>query len=301
MDIDLLKINNCSEITNRLCKVYKSPVMRELLENIIKIKSEKSIFFIYGEKGTEKTYLIKIILEKYPDAKIVKINDKTKKKILYFRQENIIYIAEQFENSNLSFILNPDCRFKLAIFTSDFDCGFLYKEGKINREIYETLSKAIKVYIPPLRERKQDIIPLANFFLQEISEFFGLPPKELSKETKNFILEFPWDGNAYQLKHCLAKACFQSRHQKINPKDLFGEYDDKFSIKSFLEQKIGCLLKDFENIKNSNLYETVIQEVEKALLILALNETGGNQLRAAKILGINRNTLNKKLKHYSLI
>lgn len=129
----------------------------------------------------------------------------------------------------------------------------------------------------------------------------NLHKKELSKEAQEAILEYPWIENAYQLKQYLAKACIMAKHQRLTSKDLFGEYNDQLSIKNFLELKIGNLLKEFANIENSNLYETVIQEVEKALFFLAINETGGNQLKAARILGINRNTLNKKLKHYNLI
>ncbi len=153
----------------------------------------------------------------------------------------------------------------MCIFISDYDYVELYKNGAIPFELYENLLSSRKIYIPPLRERKQDIIPLANFFLQEISECLNIHKKELSKEAQEAILEYPWIENAYQLKQYLAKACIMAKHQRLTSKDLFGEYNDQLSIKNFLELKIGNLLKEFANIENSNLYETVIQEVEKAL------------------------------------
>ncbi len=282
-------------------KVYKSPVMRGILEKIRALSFENTTVFICGEKGTEKEYLVEIILEKNPGVEVLKLSEPLKEKNLLLKEKNLVYIIEKLDNVDLSLFNNPEIVFKCAIFLANNDLETLFAEGKIEPGLHEFLSKAHKFYIPPLRERKQDILPLANFFLKEIAEFLKIPTKELSKEAKNVILEHPWNGNAHQLKQCLAKACIMSRHIKLNSKDLFGNYEDKLSIKSFLEQKLGSLLKDFENIKNSNLYDTVIQEVEKALFILALNETGGNQLRASKILGINRNTLNKKLKHYNLI
>jgi Fis family transcriptional regulator len=92
-----------------------------------------------------------------------------------------------------------------------------------------------------------------------------------------------------------------TKNQKLKTKDIFGDYDDKFSIKNFLESKLGNILGDLCHLDNSNLYDTIIQEVEKALFILVLNETGNNQVKTARILGINRNTLSKKLKNYNLI
>lgn len=300
MKLGILEIKY-SNLPLYLARVYKSPVMRKILEDIKKLSFEKEIFFLYGEKGTEKDYLVKIILGYINQPDIITVPEDLTKKMSSFKQKNIVYVVNNLENIDTSFLFNLEKHFKCAIFISDSDYEQLYKNGIITFEVYETLLNSKKFYIPPLRERKQDIIPLANFFLQEISEFLRLPKKELSRDAQDALLAYSWTENAYQLKQCLAKAFLLTRHQRLTSKDLFGEYNDQFSIRNFLELKIGNLLKEFANIENSNLYETVIQEVEKALFILAINETEGNQVKAAKILGMNRNTLNKKLKYYSLI
>lgn len=284
-----------------LARVYKSPSMRKILEEIKNFSFENEIFFLYGEKGTEKDYLVRIIIGYLNQPEVIAIPEDLNKKLSSSKQKNTVYIIQNFENIDISSLFTPEKSFRCAIFIADEEYEQLYRNGKISLELYELLLNSKKIYIPPLRERKQDIIPLANFFLQEISEFLKLPKKELSKDAQEALLDYSWTENAYQLKQCLTKACLLSRHHRLTSKDLFGEYSDKLSIKNFLELKLGNLLKEFANIGNSNLYETVIQEVEKALLTLTINETGGNQLKAAKILGINRNTLNKKLKYYSLI
>lgn len=279
-----------------LVRVYKSPAMKEILEKISKFSFENLIIFIYGEKGTEKEDLVKVILSYIPQARIIKIPEELGKKK---SQDNPVYIVKNFENIDLSFLSEKP--FRCAIFISDTDHEQLYKNNLISFQLYELLSKANKLYIPPLKERKQDIIPLADFFLHEIAEFLDLPKKELSKEAKEAILNHSWIENVSELKHYLTKACVLTRHKKLTLKDIFGQYDDKLSIRDFLELKLGNFLKDFANIENSNLYETVIQEVEKALFSLVLNETESNQVKTARILGINRKTLHKKLKHYNLI
>lgn len=284
-----------------LCKCYKSLSMKSIIEEILSLSFENELIFIYGEKGTEKEYIIELILQQIKDPYIIKIPEEIDKKSFSDIQRNIVYIVNEVTNfDSLSFF--PDVeKFKCAIFKSDLDFEELYSTGRISNQCYELLLKAKKLFIPPLIERRQDIIPLANFFLKEIGSFLNMPPKELSREAKEAISDYPWTYNTYQLKQYLTKAFILSRHQKLTPKDIFGEFSDKLSIKNFLEAKIGCFLKDIAKIENSNLYDTVIQEVEKALFSIVLNETGNNQVKASKILGINRNTLSKKLKLYNLI
>ena len=72
------------------------------------------------------------------------------------------------------------------------------------------------------------------------------------------------------------------------------------SIYDFLEEKLKRYLKKLAKLERSNLYDAVISEVEKALISIILKETEGNQLRAAKALGINRNTLRSKIKEYKI-
>ena len=71
-------------------------------------------------------------------------------------------------------------------------------------------------------------------------------------------------------------------------------------MKEFLEDKLQRYIKELTKLGNSSLYDTVTSEVEKALIELALKETGGNQLKTAKALGINRNTLRAKIKSYRI-
>lgn len=83
--------------------------------------------------------------------------------------------------------------------------------------------------------------------------------------------------------------------------DLFSNDFMSYSIKEFLEGKLNSFLDKMTKIENCNLHETIISEVEKALFSIVMRETNGNKMKAAKVLGINRNTLNKKLKGYKLI
>ena len=83
-------------------------------------------------------------------------------------------------------------------------------------------------------------------------------------------------------------------------KEILMEALNSCSVYDFLEEKLKRYLKKLAKLERSNLYDAVISEVEKSLISIILKETEGNQLRAAKVLGINRNTLRSKIKEYKI-
>ncbi|HKN18849.1 MAG TPA: sigma-54 dependent transcriptional regulator [Dissulfurispiraceae bacterium] len=172
--------------------------------------------------------------------------------------------------------------------------------GLFREDLYRGFS-AIQLKLPPLRERKEDMLPLARHFLKESIKAFELPPKDFSKDAERSLSGYDWPGNVRELENCVKRAALLSRGNVIERRELFANDYNACSIKEFIEIKLDGLLKKMSGVENSNLYETIIAEVDKALLGLALKETGGNQVKAAKALGINRNTLNKKMKEYKLI
>ncbi len=186
--------------------------------------------------------------------------------------------------------------------------------GATNRDLKECVGRGlfredlyyrfnvIEIKLPLLRERKEDILPLARHFLKESIKAFELPPKDFSSDAVKALTGYEWPGNIRELENCIKRASILSKGSLIEKKDLFAnDYYNACSIKEFLESKLNGFLNKMTRVDNSNLYETIIAEVDKALLSIVLKETNGNQLKAAKILGINRNTLGKKMKEYKLI
>lgn len=86
----------------------------------------------------------------------------------------------------------------------------------------------------------------------------------------------------------------------MEKKESLTEAINSCSIHEFLEEKLNRYLKKLTKLERSNLYDSVMSEVEKSLITIVLRETEGNQLRAAKTLGINRNTLRSKIKEYKI-
>ena len=177
------------------------------------------------------------------------------------------------------------------------------KESVAKRQFGEDLYKAlckVHIRIPPLRERKEDILFLAQHFLEESVEKFETGPKELSKEAKDFLIKYDWPWNMRQVESTIKRAAILSNGKVISKKDLLLEDVGSCSITEFLEEKLKHYLKEMTKLDNCKLYDTVLSEVERSLISLVLKETEGNQLRAAKTLGINRNTLRAKIKEYKI-
>lgn len=184
--------------------------------------------------------------------------------------------------------------------------------GATNKDLKEAITKGlfredlyyrfnvVQIKLPPLAERREDIIPLAKHFLKDAEKKFETGKKELSREAKDLLLKYPWPGNVREIENAIKRACVLSNGTLIERRDLPLEEGNSFSIQDFLEEKLKRYLKEMTKLEKCNLYESVVSEVEKALIKIVLNETGGNQLKASKTLGINRNTLRAKIREYKI-
>ncbi|MBI4823835.1 MAG: sigma-54-dependent Fis family transcriptional regulator [Nitrospirae bacterium] len=151
-----------------------------------------------------------------------------------------------------------------------------------------------EIKVPALRNRRQDILPLAKHFLKEAEAMFETGKKRFSKELEDFLLSYDWPGNVKELKTAIRKACIISKEEVIGKHDLLGEGIG--TIKEFLEAKLNRYINEVGGVNKSNLYDTVVSEVQKSLIEIALKKTNGNKLQAAKLLDISRNTLGSKTK-----
>ncbi len=171
--------------------------------------------------------------------------------------------------------------------------------GSFREDLYYRFN-VVQIKAPPLRDRKEDIPLLIKHFLREASEKLETGRKELSKEAKTLLTKYDWPGNIRELDNVIKRACILSSGTVIDRKDLVIDEDNAYSVKDFLEDKLKRYLKDMTKVSNFKLYDTVLSEVEKALITIVLKETNGNQLKTAKALGINRNTLRTKIKQYRI-
>ncbi|HMP83767.1 MAG TPA: sigma-54 dependent transcriptional regulator [Verrucomicrobiota bacterium] len=155
------------------------------------------------------------------------------------------------------------------------------KDGKMREDLYYRIS-AISVHLPPLRERRDDVMPLANAFLKRFSNQANRAIRGFTPEAIERLTNFDWPGNIRQLQNEIQRAVLLSEGDMVGASDL-----------SITRAKP-------EGLEGQDTNFTLLEGVERNAIIQMLQETGGNKLEAAKRLGIGRQTLYNKIKAYGI-
>lgn len=164
------------------------------------------------------------------------------------------------------------------------------KEGD-GRTVITTDSRRI-----PLRERRNDIIPLALRLMREAEDKLKTSPKQLSGEAEEYLLNRSWPGDEDELETAVKRACILAERDILEVEDFDFRQRRIKSVGTFIEERLRGFMRNIKTLEKFNLYEMVIPEVERSLILMVLKETGGNQLWASRLLGINRNTLRSKMR-----
>lgn len=176
------------------------------------------------------------------------------------------------------------------------------REKRFREDLYFRL-KVIPIFLPPLRERRGDIPLLVSYFVEKINREMGTRISGLSPEALKLLEEHPWPGNVRELENTLIRAAVLSPGPILFPKDFTLQSRqvggapevDNLSLEEIIHRKLEDYFERTKGVDIDNLYNLVVERVEKPLIELTLKKSRGNQIKAAQILGINRNTLRKKI------
>jgi len=161
----------------------------------------------------------------------------------------------------------------------------------------------VSIEVPPLRDRREDIPVLANYFIRRFQGEAGFGRKYLSEDALALLKQWSWPGNVRELENVIKRAMALSSQEVLLPTDISAVISpsDRAGLQSDLtfeelaRGRIGELLDQVDPGMRGELHQKFLQQVEKPLLEMVLEKAGGNQVRAAAMLGINRNTLRKKI------
>ena len=206
-------------------------------------------------------------------------------------QAKLLRVFQEREVARLGDTRVQKINFRL-IAATNADLKRLVKEGKFREDLYFRIDKA-NIYIPPLREREEDIPVYINYFLKTINERFGTQFKRLSNEALFCFMSYDWPGNVRELINVLEQAClkkWEGEEIPMNslPSELIGT--SPLSNPSFLKSVRP----------SSKIFKKEMRGKEINLILQALERTKRNKRRAALLLGIPRSTFYKKLKDYNM-
>ncbi|MDH4027697.1 MAG: hypothetical protein OEU95_02555 [Nitrospirota bacterium] len=143
--------------------------------------------------------------------------------------------------------------------------------------------------------KKEEIVLRAEKFIRLSEEQLGTGRKELSREAKEYLFSHgPKDEK--ELETAVKRACVLSEGPVLEMEDFDLKYRRTKSIGEFVESRLKGYMRNIKSFEKFNMYDMVIPEVERSLIQMVLKETRGNQIKAACLLGINRNTLRAKIK-----
>jgi two-component system nitrogen regulation response regulator GlnG len=189
------------------------------------------------------------------------------------------------------------------------DLRALIREGLFREDLFFRLNVA-RIRLPPLRDRAEDIPDLARAFLLRANRE-GLPAKAIDAPAIERLKAYEWPGNVRELENLVRRICALYAEELITARIVERELQDQsavpaepgvpLTLSGLVERHLAQSFADQpDGVPPAGLYDRVLHEVERPLISLTLAATRGNQVRAAEILGLNRNTLRKKIQDLGL-
>ena len=164
----------------------------------------------------------------------------------------------------------------------------MVKTGKFREDLFFRL-KVVEIFLPPLRERPDDLPLLAQNFLREFAAMNHKAINGFSPDAMQALLNYRWPGNVRELRSAIERAVVLCRGDRITPRDLPPSVRSGAAASPADEQQQALSRNDL-----------TVKEAEKQLIIRALRESKGNRTLAAKKIGMSRRSLHRKLHHYHL-
>jgi two-component system, NtrC family, nitrogen regulation response regulator GlnG len=189
-----------------------------------------------------------------------------------------------------------------VVATADLDLERAVDAAIVSRELYD-LFRSQRIEVPPLRDRLDDLPALFQRWIKHYAAEIGRTTPTVSARALARLAEYPWPGNVAELKSIARRLVVRVARSRLEA----GDVDEilpvvaarvpleDLAFEDMVKSKLAGLLARIDGYPIHDLYDKVLARVERPLFDLVLAHTGGNQLKAAEILGLNRNTLRKKL------
>ena len=319
-DVNDLEVQDVPKIELDIPLVGRSIKMQALYKTIAKVINIDLPILILGESGVGKS-LIASMIHNFSDLKsqsFKTIHAKELNKIeniqsfLYDDNIGTILLDEVADLSSnaQSLIVQAFDGFyggkPKILSTSQHNLEDLMHKGIFRKDLFYRLN-GISISVPPLRERTEDIELLASYFISSDSDTNSCKIV-LTKPAFDKLRDYTWPGNIRQFKNLIKGLKYTCENTTISDSDVslalssqpnIGIDNTTFEEENLSKMFSSYLIRYFDLhgsvAPQANLYDRVIKEIEGPLLELSLNFTSGNQARCAKMLGINRNTLRKKI------
>ncbi|MGV6838895.1 MAG: response regulator [Planktomarina sp.] len=312
--------------TDELPLVGRTAAMQDLYRLVAKVMNTELSLLIQGESGTGKSLIAKAVhdlsdrrtmplvtltaAEAENPAAIGASMAKVKGGTLILDE-----VADFSDDAQMRVVRQIDAMADNApriMATSQKDLAYQMEHGKFRSDLYYRLTGVV-IDVPALRDRVDDIPLLADHFLLKTERDTGVQ-KTLSPEAASVIRSYSWPGNVRQLENVIRRVSFTSVEPVIGQKDLdmvLGNQPEMEQVSAgdesdHLSASVARHMRRYFDLHGGSLpppgvYQRILREVELPLIEIALDATAGNQAKCADLLGINRNTLRKKITELDIV
>ena len=205
-----------------------------------------------------------------------------------------------------------------VIAASNRDLEKAVREGQFRQDLYYRLA-IISIFLPPLRDRREDVLPLVSFFIERYNKRFRKSVRGITPETRDLLMQHDWPGNVRELKNAIERAMILEDDDLLHPLYLPFSVGSPLSSLTAFEVSSGgnvssghsvaggataeVLTVNGKNLPRLSIPEggTSLEEIERAMVEMAMQQANRNQTQAAKLLDISRDALRYKLKKFGLM
>jgi len=312
-----------------------SSAMRELRERVQDAAQDDSPLLIEGERGTGRERVARLLHEIGPrknhdfvrvdpdeedepprvDDQLARANGGTLlvKEIAHVGrgpQRKLLRAIKRGGGSSAKREITGEYFDVRVVASTGVDLQRAVADELFDAELYERLG-AMRIMLPPLRRRPEDVPVLLEHFGRNEAREVGVDRLSFTSRATDKLQSYSWPGNVAELRDVVRRLCLRKRRGNVELGDVEAVLPpvtervpvEQLSFEEMVRAKIRALLQRMEGYPMEDLYDEVISRVERPLIELVLERTGNNQLKAAEILGLNRNTLRKKIveRHVAIV
>jgi DNA-binding NtrC family response regulator len=185
-----------------------------------------------------------------------------------------------------------------VISATNQDLEKMVQEGGFREDLYYRL-KVVPLLVPPLRDRREDILPLARMFMERFAKAFKKPFRGIADSAEQVLTDYPWPGNIRELKNLMERTVLLEKAEVLEAHHLKLSSRPRTNVDSTIGQRVDEALQGV--IPTTGLpFEALVEALERALILRASSATKWNQSRTAELLNLKRDKLRYRMKLYDI-
>ncbi len=295
--------------------IGRGPAMQEVYKLVGRVVTNDATVLLYGESGTGKELVARAIHFKsahwrgpFVAVNCSAIPQGLLESELFGHERELLRALQEREFSRVGGVETLKFQARVIAATNQ-DLEAAVAARRFREDLYFRL-RVIPIHLPPLRERREDMEELTDYFVAKAAREIGAHAHYVSADARAKLHSYDWPGNVRELENTVLRATLLAAGNTVRAEDIeFGRTgmrprdsaaNEGAPLNELIARRVVEMI-DSNGSEARDLYQKMVAEIERPLIELALERARGNQVHAARILGLNRNTLRKKITEHRIV